>query len=108
VLANLIENAVQAMPEGGRLTLDARPAPDGVALMVSDTGAGISPEALPRIFEPLYTTRPKGTGLGLAICQKIAQMHGGTLTADSEPGKGATFTLFLPRSEPAVPAVTAP
>jgi signal transduction histidine kinase len=96
VLANLIENAVQAMPEGGRLTLEARPAPDGVALVVSDTGAGIPPEALTRIFEPLYTTRPKGTGLGLAICQKIARMHGGTLSAESEPGRGATFTLFLP------------
>jgi two-component system, NtrC family, sensor kinase len=102
VLMNLVVNAFEATPTGGRVTTitqsavrDGRP---GVALSVTDTGAGIEPEVMGRIFEAFFTTksRGQGTGLGLAICRDIAKAHGGELTAESRPGEGATFTLWLP------------
>ncbi|MDA8079177.1 MAG: ATP-binding protein [Nitrospiraceae bacterium] len=96
VFINLFTNAVQATPAGGAVSVKAER--DNVALrvIVSDTGTGMTKETLDKIFEPFYTTRDKGTGLGLAIVFNIIQKHGGTITAESEQGKGTTFTITLP------------
>uniref|UniRef100_UPI001FAF0A1E sensor histidine kinase n=4 Tax=Anaeromyxobacter TaxID=161492 RepID=UPI001FAF0A1E len=96
VLLNLVGNALDAMPAGGTLRLAARRAGPAVAFSVSDTGPGIGPEELPRVFEPYFTTKEGGTGLGLAIAQRIAEEHGGALEVASVQGAGATFTLTLP------------
>jgi two-component system NtrC family sensor kinase len=97
-LLNLVSNAVDAMPDGGRLSLGARPDGDGVALVVTDSGAGILPDALTRVFEPLYTTKPpgKGTGLGLPILREIVEAHGGTVRLESRAGEGTTAVVRLP------------
>ncbi|HEX7079194.1 MAG TPA: ATP-binding protein [Candidatus Eisenbacteria bacterium] len=101
VFLNLIQNAVQATPAGGTVTLRARQAGDGrgVVVEVADTGPGIAPEHLPRIFEPFYTTRPKGTGLGLFVAHGIVQHHGGTLEVESEQGRGTRFRIVLPGAQ---------
>jgi signal transduction histidine kinase len=98
-LLNLVSNAVDAMPDGGRLSVAARPDGDGVALVVADSGAGIPPDDLSRVFEPLYTTKPpgKGTGLGLPILREIVEAHGGTVRLESRPGEGTTAVVRLPR-----------
>jgi two-component system NtrC family sensor kinase len=118
VLLNLIQNAIEAMVAArgrGRLRVASAPGPDGatVQVTVADDGPGIAPSDLPRIFEPFFTTKPpgRGTGLGLAIALGIVTEHGGTLTAESEPGRGATFTLSLPvapASPPPAPPPAAP
>ena len=97
-LLNLVTNAVDAMPDGGRLSLAARADGEGVELAVTDSGAGIPPEDLPRVFDPLYTTKPpgKGTGLGLPILREIVEAHGGTVRLESRPGEGTTATVRLP------------
>jgi signal transduction histidine kinase len=99
-LLNLVSNAVDAMPDGGRLSLAAWPDGDGVALVVADSGAGIPPDDLSRVFEPLYTTKPpgKGTGLGLPILREIVEAHGGTVRLESRPGQGTTAVVHLPRA----------
>jgi signal transduction histidine kinase len=103
VLLNLLMNALEATPAGGPITVSAAPRDHdgraGVALTVADTGPGIAPEALGRVFEPFYTTKPpgQGTGLGLAICRDIVREHGGTLTVQNRPGGGAAFTVWLPQ-----------
>ena len=104
VLLNLVRNALEAMPQGGTLRVSARAERGGVSLSVADTGPGIAPEDLPRLFEPYFTRKEGGTGLGLAIAQRIAEEHGGRLEVASAPGQGATFTLWLP----AVPFDSAP
>lgn len=96
VLRNLFVNAAEAMPEGGTLSLSARAEGDMVALRVADTGAGIPPEALTRVFEPLYTTRKQGAGLGLTIARGLVEANGGTITVTSPAGQGASFVLKLP------------
>jgi len=101
VFINLMTNAVQAMTKGGKLWLRSRPGEtsDGrpaVAVEVQDTGSGIRPENLRKIFEPLFSTKAKGTGLGLAICQGIMEAHGGKITVASELEKGSTFTVVIP------------
>lgn len=100
-LLNLVSNAVDAMPDGGRLSLAARPDGDGVALVVADSGAGIPPDDLTRVFEPLFTTKPmgKGTGLGLPILREIVEAHGGTVRLESRPGAGTTAVVRLPRAK---------
>ena len=98
VVRNLVMNAAQAMPDGGTLTLHSvLDATRGqVALRFEDTGCGIPPENLERIFRPFVTTRPKGTGLGLPIAQKIVDHHGGRIEAQSRIGEGTCFTVWLP------------
>lgn len=97
LLLNLVLNAVQAMPFGGRITLVLRWAgPDQVALDVCDTGVGIPPEDLKRLFVPFFTTKEEGTGLGLALCYSIVQAHGGRIDVESRVGQGTTFTITLP------------
>jgi signal transduction histidine kinase len=93
---NLMLNALQAMPEGGELILSASQN-DGHALIdIIDTGRGIPPEAIDKIFRAYYTSKKGGTGLGLAMTQRIVKEHGGTLTVKSDLGKGSDFTLKLP------------
>jgi len=96
VLLNLVRNALDAMGGGGTLRIQAARVAAGVAFTVSDSGAGISPEDLARVFEPYFTTKEGGTGLGLAIAHRIAEEHGGRLEAASRQGQGAAFTLTLP------------
>ena len=94
---NLVRNSREAMPRGGVLSVTTRLGPEGeVEAEVRDTGAGIAPEALPRIFDAFYSTKEKGTGLGLAFAQQVVQEHGGTIRCDSAPGAGTTFTVRLP------------
>ncbi|MCA9494091.1 MAG: histidine kinase, partial [Myxococcales bacterium] len=101
VMLNLVRNAIQAMPSGGALGLRTRVGRDrtgrrGIEVLVSDTGAGIEPDVLGRLFVPFFTTKSDGTGLGLAICQRIVQAHGGSIDVTSSPGRGTTFLVFLP------------
>lgn len=97
-LLNLIRNAQLAMPEGGELILRTRRdhSGDGALLDIVDTGTGIPPEAISRVFEPFYSTRPRGSGLGLPMTRRIIDAHGGTISLDSEPGKGTRFLIWLP------------
>jgi len=99
-IVNLIENALQAMPEGGRLILAVEPdaETDGVALTVSDTGSGITPEVRRRLFEPYFSTKSSGTGLGLAIVRRAVEAHGGRIDVEATAGRGTTFRIRLPRS----------
>ena len=99
VLVNLCKNAMQAMTRGGVLTLGTEAREDGVCLVVSDTGGGIPPEMLSRIFEPFYTTKKKGSGLGLMIVQRIVRDHGGRIQLESNVGQGTTFRIWLPLAE---------
>jgi len=95
---NLVQNALDAMPQGGRLTLAGQSTATQVQVQVQDTGSGIPAALLERIFEPLYTTKPGGTGLGLYIVQEIVAAHGGQITVQSAEGHGTTFTITLPRT----------
>src|SRR4029453_2112741 len=96
VLVNLVHNAIDAMPQGGTLTLQGRRQAATVSLAVRDTGSGIPPEHLTQIFEPLHTTKPGGTGLGLYIVQEVVAAHGGQVAVQSTVGAGTTFTITLP------------
>jgi signal transduction histidine kinase len=96
VLSNLVTNACQAMPESGTLTVSAHKDGDMVAIDVGDTGCGIAPEHLDKLFEPLFTTKPKGIGLGLAVCKNLVEANGGSISVESDAGKGSTFTVSLP------------
>jgi PAS domain S-box-containing protein len=96
VLMNLVLNAVDAMPQGGRLRLETHPLGEWAVLSVSDTGMGIPEELRRRIFEPFFTTKETGTGLGLSIVSGIISTYGGTIDVASEAGRGTIFTLRLP------------
>jgi signal transduction histidine kinase len=100
IVINLLSNALDAVEREGLVTLAVRSQDDHVLITVRDTGTGIAPEDLRRIFEPFYTTkgRGKGTGLGLAICRELAKALGGTIAVESTPGEGSAFTLRLPRN----------
>jgi signal transduction histidine kinase len=95
-LLNLMLNAEQAMPDGGEITLMASSADHGVRLEIIDTGAGMAPEVIAKVFKPFFTTKPGGNGLGLPITRKIIEAHGGTLDAQSELGHGTRFSMWLP------------
>jgi signal transduction histidine kinase len=95
-LLNLILNGLQAMPEGGTLTLKANMSNGNFLISVTDTGVGIAPENRTRIFEPYFTTKAKGSGLGLAIAHRIIEAHGGTITVFSETDQGCRFQICLP------------
>lgn len=111
VIHNLVINASQVMHEGGTCRLEAKnillrdddpiPLPEGkyIKISVHDTGTGISPEHISRIFDPFYTTKSSGSGLGLSTAYSIIKKHGGLLTVDSELGKGSAFHIFLPASD---------
>jgi len=105
VFINLLMNAIEATPDDGQIAIRAWAGPHegraGASVEVTDTGAGIPPDALGQVFEPFYTTKPvgQGTGLGLAISRDIIRDHGGTVVAQSHPGQGATFTVWLPEHE---------
>jgi len=121
VFLNVILNGVQAMPEGGELRIktvaghapahilhrvgvademddaaDDEAQVDVVSVSISDTGKGITPDNMAKIFSPFFTTRQQGTGLGLSITRKIVEQHGGGITVESTPGSGATFSIYLP------------
>jgi signal transduction histidine kinase len=96
---NLAINACQAMPGGGTLRLISAPAPRGrVEVRVEDTGVGIPPEHLGRIFDLYFTTKDHGTGIGLSMVYRIVQMHDGEVEVQSTPGRGTTFTILLPQA----------
>ncbi|MGB7158966.1 MAG: ATP-binding protein, partial [Tepidisphaeraceae bacterium] len=103
VVLNLVSNAVDATPNGGRVTVRTRPLDGGVEIKVIDTGSGIDPAVRGRIFDPFFTTKPQGegTGLGLSISHGIISEHGGRIDVDSARGAGTTFTIFLPLTPPA-------
>jgi two-component system, sporulation sensor kinase E len=95
---NVVHNALEAMPQGGTLTLECVRTATAVQLRVADSGTGIPAEHVTRIFEPLYTTKPGGTGMGLYIVQETLIAHGGRITVESVEGQGSTFTFMLPVS----------
>jgi signal transduction histidine kinase len=97
-LSNLVLNAMDAMPEGGVLTISAHPKGEMIELRVADTGQGMTPEECERLFTPYYTTKQHGTGLGLAIVQSVVADHAGTIAVESPAGGGATFIITLPRA----------
>jgi two-component system NtrC family sensor kinase len=101
-ILNLVTNGLDAMPEGGALEVDARRHGDGVRIVVADTGHGIPPDLLPRIFDPWVTTKPagRGTGLGLSITRDAIARHGGVIVAESTPGVRTVFTIDLPVPPP--------
>lgn len=95
-LVNLLENALQATPAGGKICLSGKRTGDFLTLAVRDNGPGIAGETRARIFEPFFTTKGQGTGLGLAIALGVARAHGGSIELFSEPGAGAEFVMSLP------------
>jgi len=96
VLLNIIGNGYQAMPDGGRVTVEAESVAGAVRLRIADSGVGMSAETQGRLFEPFFTTKPRGVGLGLAVTKRIVEAHNGTITVSSEEGRGTEFTVLLP------------
>ncbi|MFQ5489783.1 MAG: protoglobin domain-containing protein [Phycisphaerae bacterium] len=99
LLVNLILNAAQASPEGGSIWVDVVQQDSGACLTVRDEGSGMTPEIRKRAMEPFYTTKTRGTGLGLAICRRIAESNGGSMRLNSEPGRGTTVRVHLPKPD---------
>lgn len=108
VFINLIKNALQAMKPGGRLTVATERAEDCLTVSVSDTGAGIPPNLIGKIFEPYESTKKGGSGLGLMIVRRIVQQHGGAIDVDSALGKGTVFRVRLPTREKRARVLAAP
>ena len=102
VFLNLVINAIEAMPQGGELCIETKLSEDGdgLSMALTDTGVGLSEKELENIFEPFFTTKATGTGLGLSVSYGIIERHGGRIEVQSELGKGATFTVYLPLNSP--------
>jgi signal transduction histidine kinase len=106
VLGNLLSNAFKFTTQGGTIRVDAQRCDGGICVEVEDTGVGIPPDQLPRVFEKFYQVdneaqpRSVGSGLGLAISREIVEAHGGTITAESQVGRGTRFSVFLPERPP--------
>jgi signal transduction histidine kinase len=96
VFINIINNAIDAMPDGGSLLMRSNATGHAVDFVFADSGAGMPKEVLERVFTPLFTTKAKGMGFGLSICKRIVEAHGGKITAESVVGKGTTFTISIP------------
>ncbi|HOX46781.1 MAG TPA: ATP-binding protein [Myxococcota bacterium] len=101
VLGNVLTNAVQAITPPGRVVVSTAREGDGVVIRISDTGRGMSPEVLAKVFTPYFTTRQDGTGLGLAIVQRILEEHGGNIEIESQVGRGSVVSILLPLESPA-------
>jgi signal transduction histidine kinase len=99
IITNLCSNAIQAMPKGGSLTLDAVQKDEKIIICVEDTGLGILPETRDKLFKPLFTTKSKGQGFGLAVVKKLTEALNGKVYVESEVGKGTRFTLEFPLAE---------
>ncbi|MEW6043571.1 MAG: nickel-binding protein [Thermoproteota archaeon] len=99
VFTNLIMNSIQAMNNTGQIDIKIFDSDDFVTIQITDTGCGIPEGILPKIFEPLFTTKQTGTGLGLASCKKIIEQHNGTINVTSTEGVGTTFRLYLPKRQ---------
>ncbi|MEO6874688.1 MAG: ATP-binding protein, partial [Opitutaceae bacterium] len=93
---NLIHNSLEAMPDGGELSISTQHDEGHAVLRVRDSGQGMKAEDFAKVFQPFFTTKPSGTGLGLTLVQQIIHEHGGRVECESVPGNGCTFTLFLP------------
>jgi two-component system nitrogen regulation sensor histidine kinase NtrY len=106
-VSNLVLNAMDAMPDGGGLTLRTNHDDGKITIEVADTGSGLTPEECERIFTPYYTSKQHGTGLGLAIVQSVVSDHGGRISVQSQPGQGTTFIIELPRSRDTLRSVPA-
>jgi signal transduction histidine kinase len=96
VLVNLVQNAIQATPSGGRVLLKASGNGENMKIQVTDTGNGIPPKDLDKIFFPFFTTKPDGNGIGLAVSKEVVEAHGGKIEVDSKQGVGTLFTITLP------------
>jgi signal transduction histidine kinase len=96
VFMNIVKNAVDAMPNGGNLTVESENTKDKIAVKFNDTGTGMKEEVMRKIWTPLFTTKAKGMGFGLAICKRIIEAHGGEIRAESASGQGSVFTVTLP------------
>ena len=95
-LLNIILNANQSMPVGGQLSVKASRTNNHISIDISDTGAGIPPDRIDKLFDLFYSTKKEGTGLGLAIAERIVKMHGGDIQVKSQEGQGTTFSIILP------------
>jgi signal transduction histidine kinase len=96
ILTNLMQNAMQAMPNGGQLTLSAQKKGKKVQLTIEDTGVGIPEELKSKIFQPLFTTKAKGQGFGLPVVKRLVEVQGGKISFESKEGKGTKFIIELP------------
>jgi signal transduction histidine kinase len=99
-LTNLVNNAIQAMPDGGNLTVSASQCTDKILLTVEDTGVGIPEEVKPKLFSPMTTTKAKGQGLGLAVVKRLIEALNGSVSFESQEGKGTKFIVELPLKPP--------
>jgi len=96
VLLNILQNAVDAMPDGGTLTLASKTVKDSLQISIADTGTGMSKKTIAKLWTPLFTTKAKGMGFGLSICKRIVEAHKGEISVKSKIGKGSTFTVTIP------------
>jgi signal transduction histidine kinase len=96
VFVNIIKNAIDAMPEGGKLTITSKESDGNLQIAFTDTGVGIPEETLDKLWTPLFTTKAKGMGLGLPICKRFVEAHEGNILVESKVGRGTTFTVTVP------------